>query len=202
MLKNQILENAKKYVNKILMPLENYYYHSYDHALDVMERSMYLAKKEWLDKKEIEILGLAWLFHDTGFTIQYDKNEPIWSKIASNYLKTILYPEEDIKLIEQIILATSPDYKDTKNIYEKIIKDSDMDNLWRNDFLDQNNKIKKEIELVKDIKIKFPEWNHASVELLKEHKYETNSQKNERDIQKNKNLSNMIKELENEDDII
>jgi hypothetical protein len=41
-----ILTNAKKYVNKLMMPLENHYYHSYDHALEVMSRAIYLSKQE------------------------------------------------------------------------------------------------------------------------------------------------------------
>jgi hypothetical protein len=40
-----------------------------------------------------------------------------------------LYPRDKIKLIEEIILATSLDYKTPKNIYEQIIKDADLDNL-------------------------------------------------------------------------
>jgi len=41
-----LIENAKKYVNKLLMPLENHYYHSYEHSIDVMTRAVYLAEKE------------------------------------------------------------------------------------------------------------------------------------------------------------
>ena len=41
----------------------------------------------------------------------------------------MLYPEDRINRIEQIILATDPKYKQPKNIYEEIIKDADLDNL-------------------------------------------------------------------------
>ena len=136
---NKVLQKAKKYVNKLLVPLEKHYYHSYKHAIEVMERAIYLWEKEWLSKDDLEILWLAWLFHDTGFIIQYDKNEPIGSKIAQNYLKSILYPQDKIKKIERIILATDPDYKTPSDIYEKIIKDADMDNLWRKDFFEKSN---------------------------------------------------------------
>ncbi|NVP17493.1 HD domain-containing protein [Candidatus Gracilibacteria bacterium] len=196
-----LIENAKKYVNKLLMPLENHYYHSYEHSIDVMTRAVYLAEKEGLSFDEVEMLGLAALFHDTGFVIQYDKNEPIGAKIARNYLKGILYPDNKIDLIEKIILATDPAYKEPKNQYEAIIKDADMDNLGRDDFLKKNNDIKKELEIVKKIKIKDPEWRHASVELLKEFKYKTLSQKLERDKKKVENLKKMIHELE-EDGIL
>ena len=192
----KLCERAKKYVNKLLVPLETHYYHSYNHAIEVMERARYLWEKEWLNEDELEILGLAWLFHDTGFVIQYDKNEPIWAKIAQNYLKSILYPRDKIEIIERLILATDPDYKKTKDIYEKIIKDADMDNLGRKDFFEKAHSLKKEIEIIKNIKIKDPDWNHWSVDLLKEHQFETITQKMERDNIKGENLKQMLEELE------
>jgi predicted metal-dependent HD superfamily phosphohydrolase len=60
--------------------------------------------------------------------IQYEDNEEIGAKIARNFLKSMLYPEEKIKIIEKIILATKPDSK-PHNIYEEVIKDADLDNL-------------------------------------------------------------------------
>jgi hypothetical protein len=71
-----------------------------------------------------------------------------------------LYPEEKIKLVERIILATIPEYKTPIDIYEKIIRDADMDNLGRKDFFEKSNSLKREIEIIKNIKIKDPEWNH------------------------------------------
>jgi len=201
MTENKIIYKAKKYVNKLLVPLEQHYYHSYNHAIEVMERAIYLAKKEWLTPDEVEILWLAGLFHDTWFVIQYDNNEPIWAKIAINYLKSILYPENKIKIIERLILATDPEYKETKDIYEKIIKDADMDNLWRDDFEEKANSLKKELEVIKKIKIKDPEWNHGLIDLLKEHQYKAYTQKIERDSKKNENLKKMLHELEHSDEI-
>lgn len=199
--KNEIIQKAKRYVNKLLVPLEQLYYHSYQHAVEVMERAIYLWKKEWIEQDWLEILALAWLFHDTWFVIQYDDNEHIWAKIAQNYLKSILYPPEKIKLVERIILATIPSYKNPIDIYEKIIKDADMDNLWRKDFFEKSNSLKKEIEIIKNIKIRDPEWNHWLVELLKEHKFQALTQKLERDPKKHENLLKMLKELEEEENI-
>ena len=196
---NKVLERAKKYVNKLLVPLERHYYHSYNHAIEVMERCIYLWEKEWLEKEEIEMVAIAWLFHDTGFIIQYDNNEPIWAKIAQNYLRTILYDRDKIKNIERLILATDPEYKIPVDIYEKIIKDADMDNLGRKDFFEKTNNLKREREIIKNIKIRDPEWRHASIDILREYKFKTFTQKMERDFTKWKNLEEMLKELENED---
>ena len=197
--KNTLLSDAMIYVNKLLLPLEWLYYHQYNHSLEVMERCVYLWKKENVSKNELEILALAWLFHDTGFVIQYDDNEYIWAKIAKNYLTSILYPKKNIEIIEKLILATKPHYSNPKNILEKIIKDADLDNLWRNDFFDKKEKLRHEIETIKKIKIKDPEWDHASLVLLNEHKYYTKSQKEERESKKIENrkiLEEMMKELQ------
>ncbi len=180
MKKNSVINAAMRYVNKILLPLEDYYYHQYNHALDVMKRAEYLWRKEWLEEENIEILCLAALFHDSWFIIEYDNNEVFWARIASNYLKIILYPEEKIKIVEKLILATDPKYKKPKNILEKIIKDSDMDNLWREDFFDKWQKLKKELEIIKKIKIKDPDWHHSTLDLLYEHKFFTKYQLKER----------------------
>lgn len=196
-MKKDIIKNAKSYVNLLLSPLNKHYYHSYWHSIDVMQRAIYLAENENLSLEEIEILALAGLFHDTWFVIKYDNNEPFWAKIAKNYLKTIWYPEEKIKLIEEIILATSPNYKNPKNIYEKIIKDADMDSLWRDDFEKKANDIKKEIEEIKKIKIKDPEWKHSTIQLLSQYDFKTWTQKRERTIKKQENLKKMIEELKN-----
>ena len=190
------VKRAMEFVSQLLIPLENHYYHQYEHALETMERSIYLAKNEWLNDDEIEILAIATLFHDTWFTIQYDDNEYIWAKIARNYLKSMLYPEDKIKLIENIILSTNVKYENPKNIFEKIIKDADLDNLWRDDFLDKSKNLKRELEAIKKIKIKEPDWQHWSINFLAKHKYFTETQKKERNEMKNLNKLKIEEMLE------
>jgi len=201
-MREKLIKQIEKYVNILLMPLENHYFHQFEHALDVKTRAIEIAKKEWLTEDEIELLTISALFHDTGFIIQYDDNEYIWAKIARNYLRWILYPEEKIKEIERIILATRPNYKNPVDILEKIIKDADLDNLWRDDFFEKENNLKKEIETIKWIKLKKPDWHHATLDLMNNYKYFTKSAKEDRENKKQKNtskLKQMIEELEKEE---
>lgn len=190
----KILSWIKNYVNILLWPLEKHYYHEYGHALEVMERSLYLWWQEWVSDEELEMLAIASLFHDTGFIIQYDNNEVIWAWIARNYLKSVLYPEDKIKKIEELIIATTLWYE-AQNLLERIIKDADMDNLWRDDFFDKWVRLKKEIEEIKKIKILEPDWNHYSVELLNKHKFLTQTEKKEREIKKQENLEKLKKKI-------
>jgi HD superfamily phosphodiesterase len=57
--RNKVIRRAMDYVNQLLIPLENHYYHQYSHALEVMDRAMYIAEKEGLNEDDIEMLGLA-----------------------------------------------------------------------------------------------------------------------------------------------
>jgi HD superfamily phosphodiesterase len=177
-----------------MIPLENLYYHQYEHALSVMQRAIYLATMEWCNNEEIELLVIASLFHDTGFVIQYDNNEVFWAKIAQNYLKTMLYPEEKIKIIQKIILATQP-WQEPKNLLEKIIKDADMDNLWTEDFFSSWEKLKHERETMKKIKINDPDWRHASLNIIEWHKFYTWTQVQERNAVLLRNTQRLKKEL-------
>ncbi len=185
-----LISDVKKYVNYLMIPLEEMYYHQYDHALSVMERWIYLATMEWCSHDEIEMIAIAALFHDTGFVIEYEHNEPFGAKIARNYLRTILYPEEKIQIIQHIILATIPTVT-PQNLLEEIIKDADMDNLWREDFFDINEKIKKELEVMKNIKIKDPDWHHASLDIIQGHMFYTNTQIKERNEKLMKNMKKL-----------
>lgn len=199
MAQRNIVEEAKNYVNTILTSLEDMYYHQYDHTLDVYARATYLAEKEWLSLPEIEMLQMAALFHDTGFIIQYEHNEPIGAKFASNFLKTLLYPEDKIKTIERVILATDPSYTEPKDIYEKIIKDADIDNLWREDFFEKWTKVKTEVEVLKNIKIKDPDWHHAMLDVLYKNKFYTKTQIEERQQKKDENIALLESKIERDD---
>ncbi len=188
------ISDIKNYVNYLLLPLDGLYYHHYEHALSVMERSIYLATLEGCTPDEIEMLAIASLFHDTGFVIQYDENESIGAKIAENYLKTILYNEEKIDIIEHIILATIPS-REPKNLLEKIIKDADMDNLGREDFFDITEKLKHERETIKNIKIRDPDWHHAALDVIQGHRFYTGTQIKERSEKLLKNTEKLKKQL-------
>lgn len=192
----KLISWIKEYVNMMMWPLENHYYHQYEHALEVSNRAVELWKKEWLSDEDLEILSIAWLFHDIWFVIQYDNNETIWATIAKNYLKSICYPEDKILKIEELIIATIHN-KIPKNILENIIRDADTDNLWRDDFFDKWERLRKEVESIKKIKILYPEWLHYSIKFLREHKFFTPSEIQERQSKKEQNLKELEKKLQN-----
>lgn len=196
---NQTVKKASDFVKWLLKPLGGWhFYHNYDHALEVMERAIYLAKNEWVDQGDIEILALAALFHDTGFIVQYDENEIIGAKIAKNYLKTIGYDNEKIHKVEKLIMATDPDYKHPENILEKVIKDSDLDNLWTPDFIRKWDLLLEELRIIKNINLDSHGWHLSALKLIESHNLYTKTQINERKDGLAENISALKKLVQHE----
>lgn len=150
-MQSKIILDAKKYVSEKLFPLKQkwYNYHNLDHTLDVFSRSSYLWMKEWLNEELQEIIQISALFHDIWFLKQYDDNEIIWANIAEEWLNKNNYPVDKIDIIKQTILSTISTYLEPKNILEEIIKDADLDNLWRDDFEEKSQDLKQELINIK-----------------------------------------------------
>jgi len=56
--------------------------------------------------------------------------------------------------------------------------------------------VKRELETIKQIKIKDPEWQHASLQLIKGHKFYTPTQIEERGATREKNEKELEKRLQ------
>ncbi len=192
-----IVIKAKKYVEDLFAPI-NYdlFFHQYEHSLEVAYRAVELWMKEWLSEEKLEILAISGIFHDSGFLVQYDNNERIWADIAEKFLKEKKYPKEKIELIKNIILATIID-REPKNILEEIIKDADLDNLWRDDFFDKTNTLKKEVEKNKDIKFKKNDWYENVLKLVYKQKFYTKTQNKERLLKKIRNIKKLEEKVKN-----
>lgn len=180
---SDLVVQAKRYVTDLLKDLANkwYFYHNLEHSLDVFQRSAYLAEKEWLNEELQEILQLAALFHDTWFIEQYDKNEPIGAEIADKWLTKMNFPEDKIDIIKRVILATIPDWTKPNDILEAIIKDADIDNLWRDDFYDKFENIYKELQAIKNTTTSFEEYAKNSANFVNAQEFYSITQRAERD---------------------
>ncbi len=141
----EIVKRAYKKALSLLSSVNHYPYHNISHTLDVVGRAERIATLEWLPKEEITDLILASLFHDTGFVRLYNKNEIIGAEIAREWLQSEWYPEDRIKKVESIILATVL-FSTPQTFTEKIMQDADLDNLWRDDCFKKTAAFRDELE--------------------------------------------------------
>jgi uncharacterized protein len=164
-------------------------YHCVEHTLDVVKHAERVASDESINEKEMYLLKIAALYHDTGFLKTYKDHEQVSCEIFLEDCKQFNFTEEEKQTIIDLIMATRMPQK-PKNLLQKIICDADLDYLGRHDFSTIAEKLKQEFlnyQLISDNN----EWRSLQIKFLKSHEYHTNSSKQLRDPVKKENLNNI-----------
>ncbi len=167
-------------------------YHNLEHTLSVVERSSYLAKKEWLSQEIVDKIKVAAYFHDLGLVDgNYDNHEEESVKIFKLFnKKNNFFTEKDEEYIANIILATKVTNSHPRKIEYKIIKDADLDNLWRDDFFINSSNLYNEFKnILKNNVPSFEEFLVNTYKNFKDFCFYTNTQKKERLAKWKENLN-------------
>jgi len=170
--------------------------HTLHPARGVVAIANRIALSEKISEHDRELLIAAAYFHDTGYIREYAKNEPIAARMAGRILKLIGYRPKEIEKVQKMILATDLARKPRTRL-EKILCDADLDNLGREDFFKLDSKLRegrriRGLDVSDDIK-----WYRGTLEVMKNHKYYTESQIKLREEEKQKNMKKLLKKLEN-----
>lgn len=185
----EIVFKSKNYVESIMKDNKKnwYYYHCWEHILEVYDRAKYLIEKEWINDDLSEIIFIAIFFHDVAYQYDFKNHEELSSKMCEDFLLKNNYPKDRIDIIKSIIIVTKPIIK-PQNILEKIMKDSDLDNLWRKDFFEKWDLVKKELQNITWKKISDQDRNLTIYNLLCNTVFYTDTQRKERSQQLQKNI--------------
>jgi adenylate cyclase len=185
-----ILDKLEKELPKFL------YYHNVKHTVDVVTEVELIGWAEGCTDEEILLLKTAGLFHDAGHTIAYDNHEELGCQLSREFLPKYGYTQEQIDKICEIIMATKLPPQ-PNNLLEAIICDSDLDYLGRSDMIPVSNTLFK--ELAEQNKItSFNDWNKLQVKFISGHQYFTETARNLREVNKQKQIER-IKKLITED---
>ena len=65
---------------------DRYVYHSLEHSISVFDEVTKLAKTEKISDKDLELLQVAALYHDSGFAQNPEMHEEISAKNATKFL--------------------------------------------------------------------------------------------------------------------
>ena len=183
--------NYRKAERHIMRILEdklnpNLHYHGIHHTLDVVESIERLAIMEGVLDEDIFVLKSAATYHDAGFVEQYDANEPIGARMASEILPKYGYTPEQVTQVEELIYATRIPHQPS-NLLEQIICDADLDYLGRDDFFEISDTLRRELRDHGKIDSDRT-WDEIQVKFLTMHKYFTDSAKKLRQADKQKHL--------------
>lgn len=124
---------------------EKYLYHNKLHTREVVANVHAFARHyPSLTRREIRCLMTAALLHDTGYTVQYENNEPLAAEYAAKILPAYGYCDKDIQLICRLILATAMPVN-PQNLLEKILCDADVGHIGQANYFDRARQLRAEM---------------------------------------------------------
>jgi HD superfamily phosphodiesterase len=168
-----IITAAEDYVRHIFeekIPSNIYMYHNWVHTCQVRDEVLLLARQAGVSNGDLEILNLATLFHDVGFSEAYSGHEDHSIRIAKEFLTSVHYPSEKMKVIEALINATRVDVKPKTNL-ESLIKDADTSSLGKSHFHIYTNSLRKELNTLQNAVLSKRDWAKTNLRFLDEHEY-------------------------------
>lgn len=192
---DNLIVEAEKYVVSLLNErLSNQFtYHNLAHTQLVVEKTIELSELSELSNSEKLSLILAAWFHDTGYIEDLENHEQKSVVIAETFLRTQNVPEETIKEVSELILATVKNSK-PKNIGEQIIRDADCSHIGSNEFSDITELLRKEWELIGNKTLSEAEWLQENIEFLtNNHRFYSAAAYSNWTSIKSKNIAKLLK---------
>ena len=186
-LKEQVLE-----LLKTKLP-ENLYYHGVDHTLRAMDVAEDYIEHHKLGVHEAQILRLAVLLHDIGYTKSSLNHEEEGAKMAKEMMTALGYSFLQTKVVGDLIRATKVPQRPT-NLLERIICDVDLDYLGRDDYMEISELLFKELYENSMIDSR-NEWTKMQIDFLENHSYHTFFGRKERQPVKEKWLADLRSSL-------
>ncbi|WP_430466848.1 Pycsar system effector family protein [Winogradskyella ouciana] len=190
-----LVEKTQEFVfNLLKQELPNsFLYHNYTHTERVLRSTREIIENTEVSDKETEILEIAALLHDTGYTKSADEHEEKSVEIATKFLKEQNADQDLIDGVNECIMETK--FKEPpKTKLGKIIRDADASHFGKKYFEEASEFLRKELEM-RGVKHYSPtEWRNENIRVLaKSHQYYTDYALKEWDPRKAKNLSKLMK---------
>ncbi|MDP4039756.1 MAG: HD domain-containing protein [Candidatus Pacearchaeota archaeon] len=153
----------------------NLQYHNFQHALDVAKKGLKIS--EICEKEGIlvdkNVVYISLLFHDAGYHENhiekgFKTKEEYSAHLAENNLKDLGFNKSFIKKVKKAIISTHKDLK-FSSTEEKIVRSADLSGLASGFpvFLKNNKNLKKEFEMIHNIKISWDLWKEKTKEIIR-----------------------------------
>lgn len=193
----QNFEQARQYaygrLEKELPP--GLYYHNLRHTLeDVVPAAEVFARGERVQGEDLGLLLTAAWFHDLGFIEVRSGHEVVSARLALEALPGFGYTALQVKIIQDIIMATvlpqSP-----ATLLEQIMADADLDVLGRDNFLSNNDNLRREMAFFGQ-EFSDAQWYSGQLKFVESHVYFTATARTLREAGKQKSIAVMKKKLE------
>ncbi|HTQ63700.1 MAG TPA: Pycsar system effector family protein [Puia sp.] len=148
-------------------------YHNLPHTVEVVDAAKKIAGHYGINDHDFFIICASAWFHDVGYLNgSSTHHEEKSAELATIFLRNLSVDEPTITEIRSCILATKmPQHPESLN--EKILCDADLFHLGTDSFKEKSKLLRKEIEMMKNIKIDGDDWRMQNIRLLEKHQYHT-----------------------------
>lgn len=172
---------------------QSFIYHNYTHTERVLRSTREIIENTDINEKDAEILELAALLHDTGYTKTNEGHEEESVKITTAFLKENNASADIIEAVNTCILETK--FKDSpKTELGKIIRDADASHFGKKYFAEASEFLRKELEVQGIASYSPNEWLNENIKVLtKKHEFYTDYALKNWQPRKEKNLSKLMK---------
>ena len=168
-------------------------YHNLTHTLRVLKSTNEIIENSEINAKEAEILRIAALLHDTGYTKQLDGHEAKSAEIAREFLQKENADSELIKGVVRCILATKMEHVPSSFV-EEVIRDADCSHFGKDYFSEASEFLRLELKAHGIADFSPAEWRNENIKILVEvHQYYTPYAMKEWQPQKESNLAKLLK---------
>jgi len=163
---NPIIKSAEEYVFNLFkekLP-PDHVYHNYKHTFQTVKACREIANTYSLTSRELEVLLLAAIFHDTGYIETYEGHEEVSVRFFNDFIKGD-YPLEDIKRVEELIMSTKPGTVPDGTLQE-ILHDADYINIGKKKFVQRAELLRIEWERLLNKTYSDLEWAEIQLNFL------------------------------------
>ena len=172
--RNNIIQLTEAYVLKIFendLP-PDLHYHDLDHTMSVRETALILGEYYDIGAANMEAMELAALLHDTGYVKAYTGHEVVSAELAEIFLSEHNYPPEQITVVKELIDATKLVYE-PKNLLQRIIKDSDLNNLGQRRYMKTIASLRSEMKTFLGLEYEDADFMEMNIKFMDGHSYFT-----------------------------
>lgn len=194
-----VLQKAEEFISKLYKDklYQQHSYHNFSHTVRVVQAVKELIAAENIADTDAEHLLIAAWFHDIGYSKSCEKHEVESAKMAREFLQQENYPEEDIEVVCQLILATQYTIE-PKNKLEGYLKDADFSHFADPNYSSICCLLRTELKDCLNKDFTDLEWALGNKDMmLNKHRYYSDyAQKNWQPI-KDQNLLKIYQQIEN-----
>ncbi|MBC35771.1 MAG: hypothetical protein CL663_07010 [Bacteroidetes bacterium] len=147
-------------------------FHNFTHTQNVLKYAETIGQESKLNDHDLNVVRIAALFHDVGYINSFEQHENEGVKIVEDYLKARDIDQNDIDKVQACILATKLP-QSPKSLLEKVICDADFMHLAAEDYTEQMEMLRLEINSIEKGKLSKKLFDIESLKMFNKHYYHT-----------------------------